>query len=293
MRRIYYFCILSALLLTSCYNEIEDVDNYTRCFFASLSDSEYGKPRDYYQDYDTLKIEAKSDGIDIGANGIIKKGDEFEVHCMNNYTNDSGIFTQDSVILYIKRNKENQLFIDRTKGLVKINKDYKWFGYATGALSAYSDFSDRELTKRKVVIAAMMWNQYYHWKFLLPTKVKIINWSWKTSYNGEAHGEARIINNLDISISDIEYTVTYNDRWDNFMAKDDGSINKELAPGEKYDFTFWSSHAKYPRTANLKLEFSDKLIYKLIENDKYIGNEYEEFIKVFENKPAYLKQMSL
>lgn len=293
MRRISYFCILSALLLSSCYNETEDVDNFARCFFASLSDSEYGKPGDYYHDYDTLKIGAKSEGVDIGTNGIIKKGEEFEVHCMNNYTDDSGIFTQDSVVLYIKRDNENQFYIEKTKGLVKINKEYKRFGYATGALSLGLDLSDRELTKRKVIISTMILSRYYHWKFLLPTEVKILNWSWETSYDGDAHGEGRLINNLDIPISDIKYTVTYYDSRNNFMAKDDGSISKELAPGEKYNFTFWSSHAKYPTKANLKLEFSDKLIYKLVENDRYFGNEYEEFINGLDDSPSYMNLMNL
>ena len=293
MRKISFYYILCTFLLTSCHNEIEDVDNYTRCFFASLSDPEYGKPGDYYQDYNTLKIEAKSDGIDIGANGIIKKGKGFEVHCMNNYTDDSGVFTQDSVILYIMRNQENQLSIKKTKGLVKIEKEYKRFGFATGAFSLNSDLSDRELTKRKEVITAMIVNRYYHWKLLLPTKVKILNWSWDTSYDGDAHGEGRVINNLDIPISGIKYTIRYYDRRNNFMAEDDGSISKELAPGERYNFTFWSSHAKYPSKANLKLEFSDKLIYELMENDRYFGNEYEEFIKEFDNEPSYLNQMNL
>ena len=139
----------------------------------------------------------------------------------------------------------------------------------------------------------MMLSRYYHWKYLLPTKVKILNWSWETSYDGDAHGEARLINNLDISISDIKYIVTYYDRYDNFMSKDDGNISKELAPGEKYNFSFWSSHAKYPSKANLKLEFSDKLIYRLLENDRYLGNEYEEFINVFDNKASNINSKSM
>jgi hypothetical protein len=63
------------------------------------------------------------------------------------------------------------------------------------------------------------------------------------------------------------------------MAEDDGSINKTLYPGEKYNFTFWSSNAKYPHTANLRLEFSDNMIIKIIKGQNYTGKEFSEYMK--------------
>ncbi len=63
------------------------------------------------------------------------------------------------------------------------------------------------------------------------------------------------------------------------MAEDDGSINKTLYPGEKYNFTFWSSNAKYPHTANLRLEFSDNMIIKIIKSHDYTGKEFSEYLK--------------
>ena len=63
------------------------------------------------------------------------------------------------------------------------------------------------------------------------------------------------------------------------MAEDDGSINKTLYPGEKYNFTFWSSNAKYPHTANLRLEFSDNMIIKIIKSLDYTGKEFSEYLK--------------
>lgn len=108
---------------------------------------------------------------------------------------------------------------------------------------------------------------------------KIVNWSWETSYDGTAHGEARIVNTLPYSISGIKYVVIYYDRSGNYMAEDDGRVSKTLNPNEKYNFTFWSSNAKSPSTANLKLDFSDKTVYELMKEKPYTGKEFEEFVK--------------
>ena len=62
------------------------------------------------------------------------------------------------------------------------------------------------------------------------------------------------------------------------MAKDDGSISKTLYPGEKYSFDFWRSNVKYPDRANLKLVFTDRLIYKILKEQSYTGNEYKEYL---------------
>lgn len=113
----------------------------------------------------------------------------------------------------------------------------------------------------------------------LRTKVKIVNWSWETSYDGTANGDARIVNTLPYSISGIKYLVTYYDRSGNFMAEDDGRVSKTLNPSEKYNFTFWSSNVKYPTTANLRLDFSDKTVLELMKEKTYTGKEFAEFIK--------------
>lgn len=56
-------------------------------------------------------------------------------------------------------------------------------------------------------------------------------------------------------------------------------ISKTLYPGEKYNFTFWSSNAKYPHTASLRLDFSDNLVLKLIKEQSYTGKEFQEYMK--------------
>ena len=53
----------------------------------------------------------------------------------------------------------------------------------------------------------------------------------------------------------------------------------DIISNEKYNFTFWSSNAKSPSTANLKLDFSDKTVYELMKEKPYTGKEFEEFVK--------------
>lgn len=119
------------------------------------------------------------------------------------------------------------------------------------------------------------WEQYFE----LKTQVEILNWSWETSYDGTAHGEARINNKLPYSVSGIKYQITYYDRQNNYMTEDEGRVSKTLNPNEKYNFTFWSSNAKFPTKANLRLDFSDKTVYELMKEKLYTGKEFEEFTK--------------
>ena len=293
MKTIANLFLVGLIFLSSCTNEKEEIANYTRCFFASFTDSTYGIPTDYYQSFDSLAIEKHSDAVDVDPKNIKEKGNEFEVHCLNSYTDKSGTFRQDSIILYIQKKAQSEYCIVKSKGLVHIDDDYLWFGYATGAFTYGHSLTDYELAKRKVFLAAMMLHEYYSWKMRLLEQVKILNWSWETSYSGDAHGEGRVVNNLDIPISDLSYKITYYDRNHSFMAEDDGNISKTLAPGEKYNFSFWSSNAKNPSRAKLELEFSDKLIYKLVKGKHYYGYEYDDFIKKYDSPQPNTSQKSL
>lgn len=58
-----------------------------------------------------------------------------------------------------------------------------------------------------------------------------------------------------------------------------GRVSKTLNPCEKYNFTFWSSNVKYPTTANLRLDFSDKTVLELMKEKTYTGKEFAELIK--------------
>lgn len=277
MKKASVFVIISLIILSSCSHKNEAIE-LSRDFFTALSDSTYGSPTDFYPRYDSLGIEAKSDIVDIEESDITEKNDTLIVRCYNNYTNSEGTFKQDSVTLFITRNEEKQFYIYDSKGLIVMDKDLEWFGTATGAFGKKLP-NDQALAKRIEQVRSMMWNKYIEVRAELATKVKISNWSWETSYSGDAHGEGRVINNLDYSISGIKYHVNYYDRKGDFMAEDNGSISKTLYPGEKYNFTFWSSNAKYPHTANLRLKFSDNMVLKIIKEQTYTGNEFQDYQK--------------
>lgn len=269
--------IISLLILSSCSHKNEAIE-LSQDFFTSLSDTTYGKPRDFYPQYDSLGIEAKSDIVVIEESDVTEKNDTITVRCYNNYTNSEGTFKQDSVTLFITRNEDKQFYIYDSKALIEMDKELEWFGTVTGAFAKKRP-NDQELAKRIEKVRDMMFAKYFEVRADLATKVKIANWSWETSYSGDAHGEGRVVNNLDYPISGVKYRVTYYDRSGQFMADDDGSISKTLLPGEKYNFTFWSSNAKYPHTASLRLDFSDNMILKIIKGQTYTGKEFQEYMK--------------
>ena len=277
MKSASVFVIVLMIILSSCSHKNEAIE-LSRDFFTSLSDSTYGSPTDFYPRYDSLGIEAKSDVVDIEESDVMEKNDTLIVRCYNNYTNSEGTFKQDSVTLFITKNEDKQFYIYDSKGLIVMDKDLEWFGTETGAFGKKLP-NDQALAKRIEQVRSMMWNKYIEVRAELATKVKISNWSWETSYSGDAHGEGRVVNNLDYSVSGIKYHVNYYDRKGDFMAEDNGSISKTLYPGEKYNFTFWSSNAKYPHTANLRLEFSDNMILKIIKEQSYTGKEFSEYQK--------------
>ena len=275
-----YFASL-VILLSSC-SRTEEIIALSKGFFYSLSDSTYACPNDYYPYYGSLNIEAKSDAVDIDESEIQTKGDTVIVTCFNNYTTSDGTFKQDSVLLYLTTNQSNQFYICNSKGLLTIDDDLKKYGIVTGALPPLT-LNDRELAERYSTVKKMWQNEYIKVYRMLLEKVKVQNWFWKTSYSGGAHGEGVVINNLDFSINGIKYILTYFDYRGNFMAEDNGSISKTLYPGEKYNFSFWSSNAKNPDKAYLTLLFPDRVIYKIIKEQAYTGKEYDRYINELKN----------
>lgn len=259
--------VCAITIISSCSHKNEVVD-LSRDFFTSLSDTTYGSPKDFYPRYASLGIEAKSDIVDINEDETTEKNDSFTVRCYNNYTDDKGTFKQDSVILYIAKDKNKEYKVYNSRGLVVVDDDLLWFGAQVGAFGKHA-LNDIALSVRIEMVREMMYEKYMEVNAELLSGVKISNWSWETSYSGEAYGEGRIVNNLNYEVSNIKYHVKYYDRSGNFMAEDDGDINKSLQPGEKYDFTFWSSNTKYPNTANLRLEFSDSEIINIIKSQYY------------------------
>ena len=275
--RYLVFTLLITLVLSSCSHKNEAIE-LTRSFFTSLSDSTYGSPADFYPQYDSLQIEAKSDVVDIEESEITEKNDSIIVRCMNNYTDARGTFKQDSVVIFITKDKDSEWYIYNSQGLISIDKDIEWFGKKTGALGKRTMY-DLQLAEVLSNLYSLMREKYWEQYFELKTQVEILNWSWETSYDGTAHGEARINNKLPYSVSGIKYQITYYDRQNNYMTEDEGRVSKTLNPNEKYNFTFWSSNAKFPTKANLRLDFSDKTVYELMKEKLYTGKEFEEFTK--------------
>ena len=269
--------LLITLVLSSCSHKNEAIE-LTRSFFTSLSDSTYGSPADFYPQYDSLRIEAKSDVVDIDESGIMEKNDSITVRCMNNYTDAKGTFKQDIVVIFITKDKDSEWYIYNSQGLITIDKDIEWFGKKTGALGK-KPMNDLQLAEVLGKLYSLMREKYLEQYIELKTQVEILDWSWETSYDGTAHGEARIKNKLPYSVSGIKYQITYYDRQNNYMTEDEGRVSKTLNPNEKYNFTFWSSNAKFPTKANLRLDFSDKTVYELMKEKLYTGKEFEEFTK--------------
>ena len=276
MKKMFIF-IVAITLFASCSRN-EEIIAISKAFFNTLSDTTYAHPNDYYPSYKYLNIEAKSDMVEIEESKIIKQSDTTIVKCFNNYTTPEGVFKQDSVILFLITNEQEQYYICNSRGLVTLDEDLKEFGLATGALNK-TILNDIQLSERYEQIKKMYFNEYLETHLMLLKNVKIQDWSWETSsYSGESHGEGKVVNNLDFAIDGIKYELTYYDYRGNFMAQDDGNISKKLYPNEKYNFTFWSSNAKYPSTANLRLVFPDRLIYKIIKEQSYTGNEFNEYV---------------
>ena len=282
-------CILLLLtvVLSGCHNGKSVAIQMANRFFASLSDTTNGKPKDFFPQYTNLGIEGKSDVVDIDESDVTVENDTFTVRCYNSYTDASGTFKQDSVTLFINKDKAGKRRIFDSQGLVETDKDTQYFGKATGAFPNKA-LNDLDLAKRIENVRAMIYNEYLNTQIELSEKVKLLNWSWEISYSGDAHGEGRVVNNLEYPIEGIKYHIkshiNYYDRSGKFMAQDDGSISKELYPGEKYSFTFWSSNAKYPEMANLRLDFPDMVVLNILKSKEYKGDEYQKFIKKNEHK---------
>lgn len=87
--------------------------------------------------------------------------------------------------------------------MLTIDNDLKDYGIVTGAFSTLN-LKDRELAERYSTVKKMWLNEYFKVQLMLFEKVKIQNWSWETSYSGEAHGEGRVVNNLDFAIERVK-----------------------------------------------------------------------------------------
>lgn len=278
MMRLYTLILSCLVLLSSCSNKTDEAKIVVKSFFASASD-ETLNTSEFYPSFDTLDLKLRSDVVDI-IGAPKKTGDTICMTCVNNYTNERGVFKQDTVRLFLCPNSQSKkLEIVSSKGLVLPDASLMDFGMKVGAYKPGVIYDDVELSKRNSKLSSFYFHEYLDMNIELRTGIEIVNWSWETSdYSGDAHGKARIKNKLPFTVKNIDYKVTYYDYSGEYMTEDSGTACRELHPDERYDFTFWSSHAHRPKTANLRLVFSDKTILELINKKYYSGSEFEEYL---------------
>lgn len=250
---------LLALGLMSCGSKSDKSKELVSDFFKAVSDTTYKvKASDVYPTFDSLHVAIKTDVLDLN-DMVEEKNGEYQVSGVNNYTNERGVFKQDSVRFYIAYDeKAKDLRIVDSKGLVAMPEYLAEF-------SKYLGVTTKGMKDSKLSELASKLEDFYRSKGLdalidLYAKVKISYWDWETSYSNEPHGQAWVVNNSDVTISNIKYIVSYYDSKDGFISDDTGTACSSLKPGEKYRFTFWTSHVKNPSRANLKLDFGSSNI---------------------------------
>lgn len=264
--------------LLSCSSKKEEAKELVSAFFTAATDSTSGlKTSDYYSTYDILSIQLKSDVLDIN-DEVESKDDTLIVTGQNSYTSENGVFTQDSIKFFISKVKGKEgLQIISSIGLIKVPDFLEQFAKSLNvSLEGKKDFQLNDLL--------INLNKFYTSKAFdaymeLFKGVQITYWDWETDYSEEPHGQGWLKNNLDITISDIKYTVTYYDRNHNFISDDTGTACRSLKPGEKYRFSFYTSHVKYPSKANLKLDFTSANIDKILYSKRYTKADFDKFCK--------------
>ena len=269
---------VGAGLIASCSSNSDVAKETVEKFFVAATDSTSGhKPSEYYPTFDSLGVMVRCDVLDIA--DVNTKKDTIVVSCMNSYTDIRGVFRQDSVKFYLSKSKKtNELQIINSAGLVSVEGEMKDFAESLGLLPNKS-LKDMELTDLMSKVYSFYFSKSMEAYVELYSGVQITSWDWETYYDGEPHGQAWIKNNTDVTIEDIKYIVRYSDSRGNFISEDTGTACNKLSPGEKYRFTFYTSHIKNPSTANLKLDFKSSSIERIIYSKGYTKADFYNFHK--------------
>ena len=267
---------VGAGLILSCSSNSDVAKTTVENFFVAATDSTSGhKPSEYYPTFDSLGVMVRSDVLDIA--DVNTKKDTMVVSCMNSYTDIRGVFRQDSVKFYLSKSKKtDELQIINSTGLVSVEGEMKDFAESLGLLPNKS-LKDMELTELMSKVYSFYFSKSMEAYVELYSGVKITSWDWETYFDGEPHGQAWIKNNTDVTLEGIKYVVRYFDSRGNFISEDTGTACNKLSPGEKYRFTFYTSHIKYPSTANLKLDFKSSNIETIIYSKGYTKEDFYKF----------------
>ena len=269
--------IIGACCFTSCSNGGDAAKELVTNFFTAATDSTAGmKVKDIYPMYDSLHVEVKRDVLDFN-DDIQKKGDTIIMSGQNSYTGTDGVFKQDSVKFYVAKNKDGNLTIVDSEGLIETPSYLKDFAKQIGL----KNFAIQDLKKSKEIseLAGFYQDKCFEAYIELRKGVKITYWDWETDYSNEPHGQAWIINNTGLTIYNVKYTVNYNDRNGGFISSDTGTACSKLSPGEKYRFTFYTSHVKNPSTANISLDFASSNVENIVASKGYTLKDFKKYCK--------------
>lgn len=272
--------LLSSLYFTSCTSDEETIQKTVTNFFIAAADStsEY-KTAELYPIFDSLHVDLKSDVLEFDKH-INNNHDTLSIACQNSYTDKLGVFRQDSIKFYLTKNKGTQeMSIIESEGLVKASDEIQEFAEEIG----FSDLQKNRDSKLSILKSQL--KDYYDYcnleafVFIYTSGVTITKWDWETDYSGEPNGQAWIKNNTDFTIRDIGYTVEYSDSRHHLINEDTGIACNKLNPGEKYRFTFYTSHVKNPAHARLLLEFNASTIRKVIKTKGHTRADFEDYCK--------------
>lgn len=270
--RLFILLLISTGCMTSCISDATRAKELVTTFYSAATDSISGlKVIDYYPMFDSLHVSIKCDVLDLD-DDVIEKNDTLIVSGQNSYTDTNGVFKQDSIKFYIAKDKLKEYKIVNSQGIILMPDYLKDFAKQIGLKK--QNLKDLDQVKLNEMLQDFYSDKCIDAIFELYTGVKISYWDWKTDYSNEPQGQAWIINNTNITIKNIKYIVSYYDGSHNYISDDTGTACSKLSPGEKYRFTFYTSHVKSPSSANLKLDFASSNVDAIISSKGYTEEDF-------------------
>lgn len=279
MRTSSSILIILSLFFVSCDKPVEKVTETIESFFTALEQNDTIAIGHLYPDYLEMDNPLYSDEYELEE--LIKNKEGYTAIIQNNYITKYGEAKQDNIKLHLKKNDEGNYVIDSSQGIIdlKFFKPVYSLGAKIGALTE-ADTTDILLhTKIKKIQEFYLLQRLKKYVELIKD-VKITNWYWETSYSGYPNGKVFLKNNSDYVFHKLKYKITYYDYQYNVISTDEGvGVNQRFAPGEKQQFTFYSSHVVRPSRAEIELVFDSDLIEDIVLSDTYTGSEYDDFIE--------------
>lgn len=271
--------IILSILFVSCDNSIEKVTMTIESFFTALEQNDTTEIAELYPDYVEMDNVLHSDDYEL--EDLIKNKEGYTAIIQNNYITKYGEAKQQNIKLHLKKKDQGNYIIDSSQGIIDFTglKPVYLLGTKIGA------FTKADTTDILLYNKIKNTQEFYLWQKLkkylvLSESVKITSWYWETSYSGYPNGKVYLKNNSDYVFHKLNYKITYYDSQTNIISTDEGvAVSNRFAPGEKQQFTFYSSHVVRPKTADIELVFDSELVENIVLSDIYTGSEYDHFIE--------------